>query len=293
MEKVGTVAAASDQIGKELTDLLTTPGLKEADLEAKLAGLAQRQQQGVAQAKTLKPPGPLRTEQLHVVEALELRVAGLQGLLGAFHATAGSKDSTAAGKQLAEQAARFLASDVVWDDLVKTPAIEELKRQGIGGVAVPDSAFVSNLDFASTRSLTAVWQRVNGATTGTSTGGLHGTGIVSVKAEPGGQTLSSTAENTVRATTDLAFAVTVQDTGGNQEVKIPVTLTIQQSPSPIVQHQTIDLVNAGEQKTLVFRNLGQVQFATKTTVKVDVQPVPGEKNITNNSAEYPVIFSLG
>jgi hypothetical protein len=293
MEKVGVVAGASDQIGKELTDVLTTPGLKEADLEAKLGGLAQRQQQGVAQAQRLKAPGPLRSEQRHVVEALQLRVAGLKGLLGAFQSTAGSKDSTVAGKVLAEQASRLVASDVVWDDLVKTPTVDELKRQGIGGVAVPDSSFVPNLDFASTRSLTAVWERVNGATTGTVSGGLHGTGLVSVKAQPGNQTLSSTSENTVRATTELAFAVTVKDTGENQEVKIPVTLTIQQSPTPIVQHKTIDLINAGEEKTLVFGNLGQVQFATKTTVKVDIQPVPGEKNISNNSAEYPVIFSLG
>ena len=72
-----------------------------------------------------------------------------------------------------------------------------------------------------------------------------------------------------------------------------MTLTIQQSPTPIVQTKTIDLINPGEQKTVIFRNLGQVQFATRTTVKVDVQPVPEEKNTANNSGEYPVIFSLG
>ena len=72
-----------------------------------------------------------------------------------------------------------------------------------------------------------------------------------------------------------------------------MTLTIQQSPSPIVQNKTIDLINPGEQKTVTFHNLGQVQFATRTTVKVDVAPVPEERNTANNSAQYPVIFSLG
>jgi len=76
-------------------------------------------------------------------------------------------------------------------------------------------------------------------------------------------------------------------------VQVKVTLTIQQSPSPIVQTKTIDLINPGELKQVVFQNLGQVQFATRTTVKVDVQPVPQEKNTSNNSASYPVIFSLG
>ena len=76
-------------------------------------------------------------------------------------------------------------------------------------------------------------------------------------------------------------------------MQVKVTLTIQQQPSPIVATQTIDSINPGEEKTVTFKNLGQVQFATKTTVRVDVQPVKGEANTDNNSAEYPVIFSLG
>ena len=28
-------------------------------------------------------------------------------------------------------------------------------------------------------------------------------------------------------------------------------------------------------------------------MRIDVEPVPGETNTDNNSAEYPVIFSLG
>jgi len=123
--------------------------------------------------------------------------------------------------------------------------------------------------------------------------GLHGMALVTTKALPGNQELSADAENTVTATTDLGFAVTVEDSGDSQEVQVKVTLTIQQTPSPIVQTKTIDLINPGQQKTVAFHNLGQVQFATRTTVKVDVQPVPQEKNAANNSAEYPVIFSLG
>ena len=43
----------------------------------------------------------------------------------------------------------------------------------------------------------------------------------------------------------------------------------------------------------LFKNLGSVPFGTKTTVRVEVKSVPGEKTRTNNRAEYPVIFSLG
>ena len=294
MEKSGTIGQSSAQTGKELNDLLATPGLKEADLESKRDSFAQQEQQNAAQAATLGPPGPLRVESGHLTEVLQLRVSGLKGLAQAFRTTSAWKSSQAseAGLLLAAQAQRLLASDVVWADLFKAPSIVVLRREGVGGVPVPDSVFLTNPDLASSRSMVLVWQRIHGASSG-ATGGLHGTGLVSVKAQPQGQTLSAAAENTVTASTDLSFAVTVQDTGNAQEVSIPVTLTIQRSPQNIVKKQTIDVLNPGESKTVVFANLGQPPFGVKTTIKVDVQPVPGEKNTANNSAEYPVIFSLG
>ena len=35
-----------------------------------------------------------------------------------------------------------------------------------------------------------------------------------------------------------------------------------------------------------------VPFGEQISVKVDVDPVAGETNAANNTAEYPVIFSL-
>jgi hypothetical protein len=138
-----------------------------------------------------------------------------------------------------------------------------------------------------------VIQRIRGASTGGSDGLLHGNQLVSVVVQPGSQRLTpAPEENTVKATTDLAFEVTIEDTGDAQEVQVPVTLTIQQSPRPITKRLFVDVINPGEQAKVVFRDLGPVQFATRTTVRVEVEPVSGESNTANNSAEYPVIFSL-
>ncbi|HXJ64561.1 MAG TPA: hypothetical protein VNN79_12475 [Actinomycetota bacterium] len=298
-EKVGVVAKDSEQVGRELNDALTTQGIKFGQLESKLNGLAQREQQNVVALRSIRPPGPLRLQHQDALEALEFRVSGLRGLSNGFvQASRSPKNvTTNALRLLQPPAARLVASDVVWDDLFQAPAQGNggvLQRQGITGVAVPGSIFVVSADYASSRYWEAILQRLQGAaTTGSSSGGLHGTGINKTVALPGNQELSQTTENTVTATTDLGFAVTVEDTGDSQEVQVKVTLTIQQSPSPIVQTKTIDLINPGELKQVVFQNLGQVQFATRTTVKVDVQPVPQEKNTSNNSASYPVIFSLG
>ena len=55
----------------------------------------------------------------------------------------------------------------------------------------------------------------------------------------------------------------------------------------------IDVINAGETKTVTFTNIDLTGlFGLPTTIKVDIEPVPGETTTTNNSAEYKVIFSV-
>jgi len=295
MDDVGKIAAQSNANGKSLATVLTTPGLSVAQIETRLRGIADQEQQNVSAAESLNPPGRLRDENLHVVEALELRVSGVQGLASTFQKTASSKDTTADSQLLAAQAERLTASDVVLDDLFKALAVAQLQHDGVTGVNVPDSHFVSSPDLITAHSMALVLQRIRGAATGAPTPGLHGTDIGSVTAEPGGQVLNASSLTTVTATTDLAFSVVVENGGDAQEVQIPVTLTIdrpQAQGGPITKTQTIDVINPGESKTLSFGNLGQVPFASQTKVTVDVKAVPGETNTSNNSATYNVIFSL-
>jgi hypothetical protein len=291
MAKVTKIADQSTANGKAVATVLTTPGLKVGDIVAKLRGIAALESQNVQAAQALRAPGRLRTENGHLIESLQFRVSGVSGLADTFARTATSKDNAGDSALLADQAARLLASDVVWDDLFLVPSKRQLLADGVTGVKVPESHYVTG-DLVSAHSMALVLQRVRGASTGGTASGLHGTNIVSVKAMPGNQTLSTTALNTITTTINLSIEVTVQDSGNFQEVHIPVTLTIENGGSPIVKTQTIQLINPGEQKVITFTNLGAVNFGTQTTLKVDVKPVPGEVNISNNSASYPVIFSL-
>lgn len=294
MTKVRAIATNSEQTGRELNDLLTTPGQKETDVENKLRTYAQQESQNVTQADAIAPPGALRPAHQHLVEALQFRVSGLRGLSDAFHRTATAKNGDAAGPLLAAQAERLIASDVVYDDLFKDPVRAELDKQGITGLNVPDSNFVQNADVASARSMTLTWQRVHGASTGGTPGGLHGTGLVSVVALPENITLQPGTDNTVTASTDLAFQVTVQDTGDSQEVRIPVVLTIEKSGTPYKATQYIDIIDPGQTKTVTFKKLDVTSaLGLRSTVKVEVKGVKGETKLTNNSASYPVFFSIG
>ena len=83
-EKVAKVSKASDQIGRELNDALTTQGIKFSELDSKLTGLSQREQQDVAAMRGIHAPGPLRLQHQEAIEALEFRVSGLRGLAEGF-----------------------------------------------------------------------------------------------------------------------------------------------------------------------------------------------------------------
>ena len=295
MTDMTAVATRSDKIGRDLDAALTTPGVKPNQLATTLDGLADLQQQQLSEAEAVKEPGALSNENAAALQALGFRITGMRRLADVFRATAGSEDASGASLQLAAQANRLVASDVIWADQFRAASLAQMRSDGVSGVPVPESDFVQNPEFGSPGYWAPVFERVNGAATdgGTTTGGLHGTGIVQTKALPSEVVLTTDADNIVTAGTDLAFAVTIEDTGDHQEVQIKVTLTIDQQPSPIVATKTVDSINPGESKTVTFTDLGQVAFATRTTVKVDVQPVEGEANADNNSAEYPVIFSLG
>ncbi|HEY7381502.1 MAG TPA: CARDB domain-containing protein [Gaiella sp.] len=293
MTDIGAVGSDSEQIGEELATLLTTPGLKQAVLEQKLAGFIQQQELDVQRAQDVDSPGPLTPAHEQAIEALQLRVSGMQGLLTTFKTTASAKDATAAGQRLSTQGSRLEASDVVWQDLFRAQATQVTLDEGVEGVTAPPSVFVQNAELYSTRSMTSIWQRVHGASTGGTPTGAHGSGLAYTKALPSGQQLSTSTETTIETSTELGFEVGVTNTGENQEVGVEVTLTIPKATSPIVRKGTIDVIDPGETKTVRFSELPEVDFGERTTVQVSVKPVAGETNTGNNSAEYPVIFSLG
>jgi CARDB len=301
MTDVALVAMQSQQIGRDLDDTVNMPGLEQDDLQAELNGLAERQQQGIAQARDLDPPGPLRSHQQQMIESLLLRESGLRGLADGFARTADFQVAGRAADVLVQQAHRLLASDVVWDDLFRAPAALELERQDVAGVAVPDSNFLEDPRFATRQRMATIWRRIRGATTGPPPGALRGNGIVSVSAV-GEETiqLSTDELNAIVASPELRIRVVVENSGEAEELQVPVSLTIQREANPIRKEVTIEAIRPGQQIPVTFSDLGLVpdDFGEETTLQVAVEPIQNEEgqiveeNTENNTFEYPVIFSV-
>jgi CARDB len=292
MASVDKIGADSAQIGADMNELIFSSGIQLEQLQTELQGLREQQSQTVARAEALDAPGPLRQEQQHLVEALQFRVSGLNGLAQAFSQLTGAESSEETGNLLAEQSGRLIASDAVWADLFQARAQQVMDQQGVTGINVPDSKFVTNTELGSPTSWKLVVERLFNPGQQT---GLRGNRIAGVRVQPGGESLSPPpAENTVHASDDLVIEVLVENSGENQETQVKVNLTIQQQPESIKGEETIESINPGDTKTVKFKisSLGTLALATRTIVKVTVEPVDGESNTNNNTAEYTVFFTL-
>ena len=291
MAEIGAIGNASARLGRNFANQITAVGLSQEDLDQRLGGFIQTAENQVANAQALDPPGPLVRANEGAVEALQYRANGLRGLRTAFQERTADTEASAAGEALSVPVQRLLASDVIWADSFAAPATTVVAEEEVEGLQVPASEFVATDELTTTSALAAIWQRIQNASTGGTPSGLRGTGISFVRVLPSEQVLSANTETTIEVTDRLAFEVGVEGTGDSQELRIRVTLTIPKDTEPVVRRATIPIIDPGEVRTVTFRVGGVVPF-DQSSVKVDVDPVLGETNTTNNTAEYPVIFTL-
>jgi hypothetical protein len=296
MDSVREIAQSSAKVGQELVTKMASTGLKLADLETSLEQWSQQQQQAYDQAQQIRPPGPVRSLHQRVLDTLQLRALGLAGLANEL-AQSGSKDAATAAVQLASEAQLLTASDIVWLELYRLPVTQTLQELGITGVVAPTSVFVTNPDLVSMRAFEVVYERLKPASTGGTPSGLHGDNLVGTKAVGGGRsvTLSTTNPTNVFDSADLKLEATVQDSGNFQEVNVPVTLTVAVAGKTVLtRHKTIPSIQAAERVTVSFGNLQLPAdaFGHQATATVRIGGVPGETNLANNRASYPILFRL-
>jgi hypothetical protein len=301
LAKIQPLGQDSAKVGAEFATELSSAKLTLSTFEQKLEAWSRSEQLDYAAAERLQPPAALQTAQQQVLDAFQLREVGLAGLADTLaQAQSKSPAPTAAivGAELAAEAQLLSASDVVWTQLFKLPATQTLSQQGITGVIVPGSQFVANPDVISERSFSIVYQRLSTPTTGNGTPtGTHGSALIGTAAVSGGNTttLSTTSPVTIAASAGLVIRVTLEDSGNFPEVQIPVTLKVNVAGKTVYSKtQTISQVLAHQQTSVDFANLQvpAAAFGNSAQITVQIAKVRGEVRVDNNSATYPVFFSL-
>jgi hypothetical protein len=298
MDNVQPIAQSSAATGTTAlaNELSSNPKLTLPQLQSKLAQWSAQQQRNYNEALRLVPPAPLQAAHQQVLATLQLRAIALAGLANTL-ATAGSKPAPKVGQLLATQARALSASDLVWADLFRLPATQTLKRLGVRGVIAPPSQIVSNPLVIGANAFSELYRRLNATNANGTVTGLHGSQLIGTEAVSGGQTktLTESGPTTVNVAADLAFKVTFKNAGNFQEAHLPVTLTVSVFNRQVLNKTVhVQSINTGATKTVSFTNLTlpTSAFGANATVSVVVGKVPGETNLSDNHASYPVFFSL-
>jgi len=296
MKDLAPLAQSSAATGTSFANVLSSRKLTLTGLESKLQQWSRQQQQDYDDALQLRPPGPLQAVHQAALATFQLRAIGMTGLADAL-ARSGTKPASDVAASLATQAQILSASDVVWSNLFHLQATETLTRLGIRGVIPPPSQIIANPEVITSNSLALVLGRLRSTSTGGRVTGLHGSALVSTEAVSGTSTkqLSTTGSTTVNESANLAFKVTFTDAGDYQETKIPVTLTVTVFGKPVLtKTQTVNSIAPKQTTSVSFGNLQlpNSAFGAQAQIKVQIGKVPGEQNLANNGASYPVFFSL-
>ena len=277
-------------------------GQRPPQLRAAILAISKDAQGLVDQAQDLDPPGALNAPQRSLITALEYRVAGLQTLGDNLPALLQRDDPQTKAAGIAKPMQRFLASDVIYEDSFKGPAMQAAEDDDISGIEVPPlQAFLPNASYASpdgAKALLPDLQRRTAASgDGASTGNLRGTSLESTVAMPSETRLVQGQVATVQSTELLKWSVTVKNGGDfdEQNVVVRASFSYPATPNDVdTREVSIPSIASGETTSVEIPGPAsdKVVFGEQGTLVIEVDAVSGETRTDNNKAEYPVKITI-
>jgi hypothetical protein len=286
---VSSLIGTSDQIGSQLfTELTSGGGSRNAtNLQTQLYQTSHAADSELSKAKAIDVPSEMKGAQQNLLLALSLRRDGISDIALNIQQALGTTASTTAVSNIAGDMARFLASDVVYKAEAAPMIASALHGAGIvvgpNGETIASGQFLPSISWLAPDFIRSTLGASAPTPTGKPAPGLHGHALDSVSV--GGTTLQTGSTNTIPASPPPTFTANFTNGGQNTETNVVVKVSV--SGTSISAQTVVPQTTAGQHAT------AQVQLPSSPppgtyTVTVTVQPVPGEKNIANNTLSFPV-----
>lgn len=293
---VGTLATQSDtDVSKPFFALMGNPGNRSAvNVETQINQYRVVAEDIADRAKNLSTPSDMAGAQRNVVQALNLRVEGLQKIADNIRAALSSGSSSEqATNQIAGEMQNFLASDVLWSQRVVPLISQTLSDNSVTGQDIQSSRFLPALSWLDPSFVAGrLGSSAGGGTTsgGPVAPGTHGHGLTSVNVgtltlQPGG------AVNRIPASPTPVFTVKFQNQGQNDERDVVVTVSITGAGRPTKVKKTVAKTTAGQPAQVDVPLTSAPPAGTPVQIEVAITPVPGEKTTSNNKQTYTALFT--
>jgi hypothetical protein len=280
---VEQIAKSTEQTGKGFFGKLENPGnLSVTEFTAQVNADASAMDSYASRVDGLSAPGELSHAQSTLELTYELRKSAMDEIASKMSTALGDAGSAKAAAVIARQMQKLLASDVLYETIVRPEIDQALESNGVEGGGVPKSTFLPSTEWLEESKVSAALSAVSGST-GAATPGVHGLELVGVSIN--GTELTTEGVNSVVVEEAAEVEVQVENQGESTENGVQVAVSVNGGNT---LEGTIEQIAAGEIGTttipLTPTPKGEV------TLEVKAGPVPGENITENNEATYTVVF---
>jgi hypothetical protein len=290
---VASLNARSVQTGANFFKALSGGTSDPTSLQESLTQAAAAGTTELSDAKGLSVPDEVKGAQQQFVDALQMRKDGMNNIAGQIQPALNSTTSKDAINTIAAEMARFYASDVVYKNYTVPQIVGALRAAGItvgglGGQQLNSSQFLPSINWLDPKQVATALHVSLPSSPGQTQNiapGLHGHQLNSVSV--GGSTLQTGSSNSIPASPAPTFTLNFANTGQNTETNVKCRVTVSGTG---VSGQTIVPQTTAGQSTSCQVTLSTTPPRGTHSVTAEVVPVPGEKNISNNSQTFQVTF---
>ena len=280
---VEQIVNSTEQTSKDFFDKLENPGsLSVTEFTNQVDADRSAMDSYATRVDALSAPGELSHAQSTLELSYELRKSAMDEIAKRMSTALGTEGAARATVVIARQMQKLLASDVLYESIVRPEIDSELESNGVEGGGVPKSTVLPSTEWLEESKVSAALSAVSGST-GAATPGVHGIELTAVTIN--GTELSSEGANAVAIEEAAEVEVQVENQGESTENGVPVAVSVNGGNT---LEGTIDQVAAGEIGTTIVPLTPTPEG--EATIEVKAGPVPGENITENNEATYVVVF---
>jgi hypothetical protein len=228
----------------------------------------------------LGAPGDMKRAQGNLELVYELRANAMDEIAEKMPTALGDHGAERAMTAIAKQMQKLLASDIVYEQVVRPEVDGVLADNGVSGDDLPDSTVLPDEKWLEESTVGDALGAISG-NSGATTSGVHGTELAGVIVN--GSELAEGAPATVSGEEGVELEVQVTNQGESTESGVTVAVT--------VEGNTIK----GEIAELPVGETGTATIpltptpSGEVTLEVEVEPVPGETVTENNEGAFTLI----
>ena len=296
---VASLVQGADANVDDFFTALTTGGTSAVDVASQINQLRLVAKGQTSKAEGLSVPGEMKPAHRNLLLSLGLIEEAMGKVAEKIPAARSTDSATAEPAVLAITAEMqsFVAADVVYKRRAAALVKQALDDHEIGGQTIQDSSFLPNPEWLDAptvaRRINADAGRGAGAEASTKppAPGLHGHALLGVSV--GDVTLSAgaNAANRIPGGANVTFNVKIANQGENPEADVAVRVIIRGGGKTITAQETVDQTTPGNETTVAVALKQAPPADVGVKISVQVRKVPGETNTSNNTAEYPAIFT--